>query len=181
MPKYAMTLNQKVHRNYFMFNDYISGQSIIKIARKNSLTYDRTRSIIKEHTMIIYYVVDTQENFVLYEGNLEDCKSVIEEQYGGLMVLAYQDLNPLMVQSLTSLRTQPINPDYSFDSMSTYAIVDLVDNYVCDYGDLAYCEQMLPFHDNGEVILEYSKLNVFMIRSLLHKRNEKDPNYKTNL
>lgn len=105
MPKYAMTLNQKVHRNYAMFNDYISGRSIIKISRKYGLTYERTRMIIKEHIMRIYFVVDPQDDFVLYEGTLENCEEVLDQQYGGLMIVGYRDLSPAMLDSLKSLRS----------------------------------------------------------------------------
>jgi hypothetical protein len=105
MPKYAMTLNEKVHRNYAMFNDYISGRSIIKISRKYGLTYDRTRTIIKEQNMRLYFVADPQDDFVVYEGTLEDCEAVLEEQYGGLMILGYRDLTPPMIDSLKHLRS----------------------------------------------------------------------------
>lgn len=106
MPKYAMTLNEKVHRNYAMFNDYISGRSIIKISRKYGLTYDRTRTIIKEHTMRQHFVVDPADDFVLYEGTLENCEKVIDENYGGLMLVGYRDLTLGMIESLKYLRSK---------------------------------------------------------------------------
>jgi len=81
MPKYSMTLNQKVHRNHAIFQDYISGRSIIKISRKYGLTYDRTRTIIKEHSMRQYFVIDHADDFVLYRGTLEQCETVLQESY----------------------------------------------------------------------------------------------------
>ena len=106
MPKYAMTLNQQVHRNYFMFQDYISGKSIINISRKYRLTYDRTRTIIKEHNMRQYFVADFADDFVLYEGTLQDCEQMLEEQYGGLMIVGYRDLTPAMLNSLKQFRSK---------------------------------------------------------------------------
>ena len=103
MPKYSMTLNQKVHRNYLMFQDYISGRSIIKISRKYGLTYDRTRTIIKEHIMRQYFVVDHADDFILYRGTLEDCETALEENYAGLMIVGYRDLTPAMLDSLKNL------------------------------------------------------------------------------
>lgn len=35
----------------------------------------------------MYLVVDIQDNFVLFEGNLEDCLQFQEEQYAGLVVV----------------------------------------------------------------------------------------------
>jgi hypothetical protein len=103
MPKYSMTLNQKVHRNHAIFQDYISGRSIIKISRKYGLTYDRTRTIIKEHSMRQYFVVDHADDIVLYRGSLEQCETVLQESYGGLMIVGYRDLTPGMIKSLDLL------------------------------------------------------------------------------
>ena len=104
MPKYSMTLNQKVHRNHAIFQDYISGRSIIKISRKYGLTYDRTRTILKEHNMRQYFVADLADDFVLYEGTLEKCEEVLIQQYAGLMILGYRDLTPAMRDSLKQFR-----------------------------------------------------------------------------
>ena len=104
MPKYAMTLNEKVHRNYAMFNDYISGRSIIKISRKYGLTYDRTRTILKEHNMRQYFVVDYADDFVLYEGTLENCEEILQQNYAGLMLVGYRDLTSSMILSLKQMR-----------------------------------------------------------------------------
>ena len=106
MPKYAMTLNEKVHRNYAMFNDYISGRSIIKISRKYGLTYDRTRSILKEHNMRQYFVVDYEDDFVLYEGTLENCEEILQQHHAGFMLVGYRDLTPGMIGSLKHLRSK---------------------------------------------------------------------------
>lgn len=110
MPKYSMTLNERVHRNHAMFQDYISGRSIIKISRKYGLTYERTRSIIKEHNMRQYFVVDYPDDFVLYRGSLENCEKVLEENYAGLMVVGYRDLTPGMIKSLDNLQPQQTPP-----------------------------------------------------------------------
>ena len=103
MPKYSMTLNQKVHRNHAIFQDYISGRSIIKISRKYGLTYDRTRTIIKEHSMRQYFVVDHADDIVLYRGSLEQCETELQESYPGLMIVGYRDLTPGMIKSLDLL------------------------------------------------------------------------------
>lgn len=105
MPKYALTLLEKVHRNQAIFDDHISGRSIIKISRKYGLTYERTRSIIKEQNMKLYFVVDPQDDFVVYEGTLENCEEVLDQQYGGLMIVGYRDLSPAMLDSLKNLRS----------------------------------------------------------------------------
>jgi hypothetical protein len=103
MPKYATTLNQKVHRNHAIFQDYISGRSIIKISRKYGLTYERTRMIIREHNMRQYFVVDHADDFVLYRGTLQDCETVLDQSYAGLMIVGYRDLTPAMLDSLKNL------------------------------------------------------------------------------
>lgn len=105
MAKYNLTLLERVHRNDAIFKEHISGRSIIKISRKYGLTYERTRSIIKEQYMRLYFVADPQDDFVVYEGTLEDCEAVLEEQYGGLMILGYRDLTPPMIDSLKHLRS----------------------------------------------------------------------------
>ena len=106
MPRNATALNEKVHRNHAMFQDHVSGKSIIKIARIYGLTYERARFIIKEHNMRQYFVADLADDFVLYEGTLEDCEQMLEEQYGGLMIVGYRDLTPSMVESLKQLRSK---------------------------------------------------------------------------
>ena len=105
MPRYALTLNQKVHRNHAMFQDYISGRSIINISRKYSLTYDRARTIIKEHNMRQYFVADPADDFVLYEGTLENCEEILLQHHAGLMILGYRDLTPVMLDSLKQFRS----------------------------------------------------------------------------
>lgn len=106
MAKDNLTILQRVHRNHSMFHDYISGRSILKISRKYGLTYERTRSIIKEHNMRQYFVIDIKDDFVLYRGTLEDCETVLEENYGGLMIVGYRDLTPGMIKSLKELNNK---------------------------------------------------------------------------
>ena len=103
MPKDNLSILQRVHRNHDIFKDHISGQSVLEIARKYSLTYERTRQIIKEHNMRQYFVVDYSDDFVLHRGSLENCEKVLEENYGGLMIVGYRDLTPGMLESLKNL------------------------------------------------------------------------------
>lgn len=103
MPKDNLSILQRVHRNHAIFQDHISGKSIIKISRKYGLTYDRTRMIIKEHSMRQYFVVDHRDDIVLYRGNLEQCEQVLQESYGGLMIVGYRDLTPGMIKTLDLL------------------------------------------------------------------------------
>ena len=53
-----------------------------------------------------YFVVDIQDDFVLYEGTLENCEKVLQENYGGLAVVGYRDLTSNMIASLQDLRTK---------------------------------------------------------------------------
>ena len=46
--------------------------------------------------MSTHYVVDYGDDFVLYTGNLQDCKQVVQEGYGGLQVSSYQNLSVKM-------------------------------------------------------------------------------------
>jgi len=46
--------------------------------------------------MQTHYVVDYGDDFVLYTGSLQDCKQVIEENYGGLQIASYQNLSVKM-------------------------------------------------------------------------------------
>jgi hypothetical protein len=103
MPKYALTLLEKVHRNQAIFDDHISGRSIIKISRKYGLTYERTRTIIKEHIMKQYFLIDHADDCVLYRGSLQQCELALEESYAGLMIVGYRDLTPGMIKSLDLL------------------------------------------------------------------------------
>jgi hypothetical protein len=103
MPKTNLTLLERVHRNHAIFQDHISGRSIIKISRKYGLTYERTRSIIKDYNMRQYFVIDHADDFVLYRGTLQDCEAVLTENYGGLMIVGYRDLTPNMIKSLETL------------------------------------------------------------------------------
>jgi len=106
LPKYATNLIEKVHRNHAMFNDYISGRSIIKISREYGLTYDRTRTIIKEHIMRQYFVVDFGDDCVIFEGTSEDCETILEHYSGNLGIVGYRDLTPGMIESLKNLRSK---------------------------------------------------------------------------
>lgn len=47
-----------------------------------------------------YFVIDYSDDFVLYRGSLEDCEKILEENYGGLMIVGYRDLTPGMLASL---------------------------------------------------------------------------------
>jgi len=109
MPKDNLSILQRVHRNHAIFKDHISGRSIIKISREYGLTYERTRMIIKEQNMRNYFVVDPQDDFVVYEGTLENCEEVLNQQYGGLMIVGYRDLTPAMLESLKNLRSSTKN------------------------------------------------------------------------
>lgn len=51
-----------------------------------------------------YYVVDLDDQFVLYAGTLEDCISVQETSYAGVAVVSFNQLTPKMKSSMTSLR-----------------------------------------------------------------------------
>ena len=46
--------------------------------------------------MQTHYVVDYGDDFVLYQGNLQDCEQVIQENYGGLQIASYQNLSVKM-------------------------------------------------------------------------------------
>lgn len=50
-----------------------------------------------------YFVIDIPDDFVLYRGTLEDCEKVLEEGYGGLMIVGYRDLTSGMIKSLNNL------------------------------------------------------------------------------
>ncbi len=39
-----------------------------------------------------YYVADFADDFVLYMGTLENCNQVMEQNYAGLQVIAYENL-----------------------------------------------------------------------------------------
>lgn len=104
-----LTILQRVHRNYAMFQDHTNGMRINDIAIKYGLTYQRTRVILKEHTMKQYFVVDIADDFVLYEGTLTDCEAVLEESYAGLAIVGYRDLTSGMLTSLKNLREQRKN------------------------------------------------------------------------
>ena len=49
---------------------------------------------------IIYYVVDIADDFVFYSGSLENCNQVLDENYGGLTVISYDQLTPGMRNSM---------------------------------------------------------------------------------
>jgi len=50
--------------------------------------------------VMVFYVVDVGDDFVLWFGDLEGCERVVGEGYGGLAVVGYWDLTPGMVGSL---------------------------------------------------------------------------------
>jgi len=103
MPKDNLSILQRVHRNHSMFQDHVAGRSLLEIAQQHGLTYERTRQIIKEHNMRQYFVIDHKDDFVLYRGTLQDCEKVLEENYGGLMIVGFRDLTPGMLESLKNL------------------------------------------------------------------------------
>jgi len=47
-----------------------------------------------------FFVIDHQDDIVLYSGTLENCETVVEENYAGLMIVGYRDLSPNMIKSL---------------------------------------------------------------------------------
>jgi hypothetical protein len=106
VPRNATALNEKVHRNHAMFQDHVSGKSIIKIARIYGLTYERTRFIIKEHNMRQYFVADLADELILFEGTSEECETILDHYSGNLSIVGYRDLTPSMVESLKQLRSK---------------------------------------------------------------------------
>lgn len=62
--------------------------------------------------MTQYFVIDISGDFVLYRGTLQDCEKVLEESYGGLMIVGYRDLTQGMIASLAKLkRTSTTNKE----------------------------------------------------------------------
>lgn len=59
-----------------------------------------------------YYVIDFKDDFVLYEGTLDDCEKVLQENYAGLMIVGYRDLTPGMLTSLKNLIDQRKNNEH---------------------------------------------------------------------
>jgi len=106
MPKDNLSILQRLHRNHAMFQDHVAGRSLLEIAQRHGLTYERTRQIIKEHSMRQYFVIDYADDFVLYRGTLQDCETVLEENYAGLMIVGYRDLTPGMIKSLELLNSK---------------------------------------------------------------------------
>lgn len=49
---------------------------------------------------ITYYVVDIADDFVFYSGTFENCEKVIDENYGGLTLISYDQLTPGMISSI---------------------------------------------------------------------------------
>jgi len=47
-----------------------------------------------------FFVIDHQDDIVLYSGTLENCEAVIEESYAGPIIVGYRDLTPNMIKSL---------------------------------------------------------------------------------
>jgi hypothetical protein len=105
MPKYALTLLEKVHRNQAIFEDHIFGRSIIKISRKYGLTYERTRMIIKEQNMKLYFVASFEDDCIIFEGTSEECETILDHYSGNLGIIGYRDLTPGMLESLKDLRS----------------------------------------------------------------------------
>ena len=56
-----------------------------------------------------YYVIDFKDDFVLYEGTLNECEQVLQESYAGLMIVGFRDLTPGMLTSLQRLIEQRKN------------------------------------------------------------------------
>jgi len=53
MPRTYVRIQDRSLRNMRIINDYISGESIIKISRKYSLTYQGARDIIRKNNNTI--------------------------------------------------------------------------------------------------------------------------------
>jgi Mor family transcriptional regulator len=53
MPRTYLKVQDRTVRNMHIINDYISGESIIKISRKYSLTYQGARDIIRKNNNTI--------------------------------------------------------------------------------------------------------------------------------
>ena len=43
--------------------------------------------------MNTYFVIDIQDNFILYSGTMEECELVQDTQYAGLAIFTWEDLN----------------------------------------------------------------------------------------
>jgi len=54
MPKTYVKIQDRSLRNMRIVNDYISGESIIKISRKYSLTYQGAREIIRKNNSTLF-------------------------------------------------------------------------------------------------------------------------------
>ena len=46
------------------------------------------------------YVVDVADDFVLYFGTMRDCESVVDQNYGGLLITSYSELTAGMKAKL---------------------------------------------------------------------------------
>ena len=53
MPKTYVKIQDRSLRNMRIVNDYISGESIIKISRKYDLTYQGARDIIRKNNLTL--------------------------------------------------------------------------------------------------------------------------------
>lgn len=53
MPRTYVKIQDRTLRNKHIVNDYISGESIIKISRKYHLTYQGAREIIRKNNVTI--------------------------------------------------------------------------------------------------------------------------------
>jgi Mor family transcriptional regulator len=53
MPRTYLKVQHRTVRNMHIINDYISGESIIKISRKYGLTYQGARDIIRKNNNTI--------------------------------------------------------------------------------------------------------------------------------
>ena len=47
-----------------------------------------------------YYVIDIVDDFILYSGSLQNCKQVLDQSYGGLTIVTYEQLTPNMKSSV---------------------------------------------------------------------------------
>lgn len=50
--------------------------------------------------IVLHYVVDIADDFVLYVGSPSDCETVLEQNYAGLAIVTYDELTENMVQSI---------------------------------------------------------------------------------
>jgi hypothetical protein len=68
-----------------------------------------------------YYVVDLQDQFVLYSGTLEDCSTLLDQSYGGLSILTFSQLDAKMKASLSNLHKKKGKTVQTKDKSSLYS------------------------------------------------------------